>query len=256
MGTRPVTVAGQTVLWLVKTGDVTQPGPGRLYALELADGRLRWQAELSSSLSQAGEAVVDGSTVYISTPPAAFELATGQQVWQAQPAGQSLGGPALDEAGDTLFVGTLDPAGERGAIIALNTANGELRWQAELAANTALHPLEKLWISGDVLVAPTFGQSGSVLGLDAATGAERWQYLPAPAPRFGAVTVAAGRVWLALEEGQVVGLDARTGREVARYNDILQNLNEYNFAQRPAVVGDHLLVPLSLSVLAFELPGE
>ena len=250
---RPVTVAGRTVLWQIQAEAETESG--RLYALDLDSGRLLWQVNLNG-FANIGGVVAAGQTVFSSTPPAAYDLATGRQVWQAQVGGLGLGGPALKETGDTLFVGVMDPASEQGEVVALDTASGEIRWQVELPANTILHPLDRLWPAGDVLVAPLLGQAGLVLGLDMATGAERWRYLPAPVPRFGNLTVTTGRVWLALEEGQVLVLDAGTGREVASYNDVLQNLNEYSFAQRPALVGGRLIAPQSLVLLGFELPED
>lgn len=253
ISTRPVTVAGHTVLW--QTQAETETESGRLYALHLDSGRLLWQANLNG-FAYIGGVVTAGQAAFSSTPPAAFDLATGRQIWQAQLAGLGLGGPALNETGDTLFAGVMDPASEQGEVVALDTASGEIRWRAELPANTSLHPLDRLWPAGDVLVAPLLGQAGPIIGLDMATGAERWRYLPAPVPRFGNLTVAAGRVWLALEEGQVLALDAGTGQEVASYNDVLQNLNEYSFAQRPVLVGGRLIAPQSLMLLGFELPEE
>ncbi|MBA2451407.1 MAG: PQQ-binding-like beta-propeller repeat protein [Chloroflexi bacterium] len=137
----PPTAAGDHVLWLTLTQAAGGPPTGVLYALDLADGSLRWEAPVGAA-SFAGGAVIHADRVYVSTPPAALELASGRPTWQAALAEVTLGAPTLSPAGDTLFVGTSSRSGG-GAVVALGSADGRLRWQAELGADS-IHFAERL----------------------------------------------------------------------------------------------------------------
>lgn len=247
----PVAVAGQTVLWLTQAGEVNRDGAGSatLYAIDLATGETRWEASLDGVIAAGGVAVY-GETVFVGSPPSAFDLATGERRWRAEVEEMGIGGPVLSETGDTLFVGLFDPETEIGAVAAINTADGSIRWRARLQAEV-LSIVESLWLSGETLIVP--GLNGQILGLDAAGGAERWRYTPI-APRLGAVTVAEGWVWSILENGQVIALDAETGALAASFSDIELNLNGLGLAQRPLVLGDKVVVPLGLVLLALDLP--
>lgn len=245
---RPVTVAGQgVVLWL--TGGPGE-GAGTLHALDLSNGQVRWQARVEGAPYAGGTVVRDG-TLYLSTPPSAYDLATGERLWQAEAGGTALGGPALSESGEALFVGLVDEQGT-GSVVALNSSDGTTRWRAELGQDV-LSPLERLWSAGEALIVPSLGGTGHVIALDAANGAELWRHEPAEA-RFGAITVADGRVWFGLQNGQVMALEARRGELAARYGDVMQALGDYSVAQRPAVIGDRVVVSIGLGLFGFEAP--
>lgn len=249
---RPVTVAEETVLWLTETGESAIGGPqGSLYVLDLASGALRWQAPLESG-GFVGGAVVGDGTVFVSTPPSAFDLATGGQRWQADVGGQPIAGPALDESGETLFVGLIDASGTSGAVAALNTVDGSVRWRVSLGPEV-VSPFEPLWLHGETLVLSFFTgiSSNRVVALDTATGAERWRYDLA-APRLGALTLAEGRVWLVLQNGHVLALDAESGQLVARFSDLEVNLSAASSIQRPALIGDTIIVPAGTMLFGFK----
>ncbi len=255
---RPPSVVGDTVLWAVSQeaggeGPASAAGPrGVLYAVSLADRTLRWQAPLGGYLAVGG-ALGHGDTAYTSTPPAAYDLQSGAPRWQAGSSalpGLALGGPALDEAGATVFVGALDPQTNVGKVVALRTADGSPRWQAELGSD-ALRGTERLWLDGDTVIVPA--ASGAVIGLDVGSGLERWRYRPDSA-RLGSVGVEAGRIWLVLENAQVIGLDARTGRVVARFRDLNTSLEGQGINQRPVVIGGRLLAAVGRMLLGFPLP--
>jgi outer membrane protein assembly factor BamB len=250
-------VAGDTVLWLISQEGVAGPGDaagvrGVLYALGLADGIVRWQTPLGG-FGAIGGAVVQDDTVFVSTPPSAYDLATGALRWRTEPAnlgGLGLGGPSLDESGAILFVGAIDPRTDTGQVVALDAASGRPRWRGPLGTE-APRGTERLWLDGDTLIVPTL--SGPVIGLDAGTGRERWRYRPT-APRLGSVTVADGRAWLVLENAHIVGLDTRTGQVVARFRDLNVSLNGQGINQRPALVDGRLVAAIGRMLLAFPLP--
>ena len=95
-GIRPPTVSADTVLWLTDraSGQASAPGArgSTLQALELAPGRLRWQAPLDGVAISGGVAAANGQA-FTSTPPAAYDLATGERRWQAVLDGETVGGP-------------------------------------------------------------------------------------------------------------------------------------------------------------------
>lgn len=248
---RPVTVDGDTVLWLTETEESASGGAqGRLYVLDLAGGAPRWQAPLDSG-EFVGGAVVHAGTVFVSTPPSAFDLATGEQRWRADVGGQPIAGPALDESGETLFVGLIDASGTSGAVAALAASDGGVRWRVSLGPEV-VSPFEPLWLHGQTLVLSFFTGVGSnrVVALDAATGAERWRYELA-APRLGALTVAEGRAWLVLQNGHVLALDVESGQLAARFSDLDMNLSGAAYVQRPALIGDTIIMPAGTMLFGF-----
>ncbi|HET7271879.1 MAG TPA: PQQ-binding-like beta-propeller repeat protein, partial [Rubrobacter sp.] len=237
---RPPEVAGEKVLWLSSTGD-----KHTLRALDLGTGRVLWEALLSGT----GGVVVRGRTVY-ANPASAFDLETGRLLWRAETGSSASGGPALSESGDVLFAGGED--GGPGSVVAVGTKSGERLWRSELEGEI-VNPSDRLWVSGDSVIVPTF--SGDVISLDSDTGEELWRYEP-PFPRLGNVTVEGGRVWFALQNGEVLALDAGSGEVVARSNDYSLNLNSSSLAQRPAFIGDKLVLGAGTYVLGFEPPEE
>jgi outer membrane protein assembly factor BamB len=249
---RPPTVTDGRVCWLSWQGEDTPGGrAGLLQSLDLQTGERRWQQPLGD-LAIPGGAVVSRGSVYTSTPPAAFEAETGRQRWQAAFAESGVGGPAVDEASGMVYVGLAGGSGDDGAVAALDASDGRVRWRTSLEADV-LNPLEALWLSGGTVVVPT--GSGAVVGLDGVTGAVLWHYTPA-VPRLASVTVAQGRVWLVLQNGEVIGLDASSGRVAARFADLQRNLNGVGLAQRPAVIGDRVIVPIGGELLGLKVPDE
>jgi outer membrane protein assembly factor BamB len=253
LGIRPPTVDGDTVIWLSQApADASGRSTGKLHALDLASGEVRWEVPLEGLLSSGGAVVRDGM-VYVSTPPAAFDLATGRRRWHAEPRGTAVGGPGLSEAGDLVYVGIVNPDDKSGAVLGLSTADGAERWRAELAGSV-LSGLERAWVSGDTVVAPLM--SGAVVGLDAASGAERWRHEP-QSPRMGGITVHEGRAWLMLRNAHLLMLDAATGQTLAQFRDLTLNLGSVRaFGQRPAVIGNTLVAPISVLLTGLELPEE
>ena len=238
---RPPVVAGQSVLWLSTKGDANT-----LNSLDLGSGDVQWKA----SLPGTGGVIARGKTAY-TNPASAFDLDTGKPLWQAEAGGrQASGGPALSASGKVLFAGAAGGGGEPASVAAYDASGGEEIWRAELG-DEILNPADRLWVSGDVVVAPLL--SGDIVALDAGTGEEVWRYTP-PAPRLGNVTVEGGEVWFALQNGEVLALDAESGEISARSNDYSLNLNSTSLSQRPVFVGGTLVLGVGTYVLGFEAP--
>ena len=208
-----------------------------LSVLDLASGALRWQAPITYPLGykSGGGAVLGKDQVYLSTPPSAFNLATGRLVWQVQGI-TPLGGPGLSAGGRTLYVGY--PASvNTGGIAAIDTSSGQVRWQANLG-NDYLSIFEQPWTDGGRVIIPSAGDTHGVIALDAQSGRILWRYQP-PVERYGAITVSNGRVWLIEVNGQVIGLDEQTGKLALIFNQLALDLQAVNsFTQRPFVTAD------------------
>ena len=238
---RPPVVAGQSVLWLSTKGDANT-----LNSLDLGSGDVQWKA----SLPGTGGVIVRGKTAY-ANPASAFDLDTGEPLWWDEAGGrQASGGPALSASGKVLFAGAAGGGGEPASVAAYDASGGEEIWRAELG-DEILNPADRLWVSGEIVVAPLL--SGDILALDAGTGEEVWRYTP-PEPRLGNVTVEGGEVWFALQNGEILALDAESGGIYARSNDYSLNLNSTSVSQRPVFVGGTLVLGVGTYVLGFEAP--
>jgi len=240
---RPPVVVGNVVLW-ASAGEAD----GSLFALDIATGAHRWQADVAGS--PRGGVVASRDAAYTNGPPAAYDLATGAQQWRASIQGAPLGGPTLSDDEQTLYIGTYQADTDTGDIVALDASTGAERWRADLGTSV-LSPLERPWVAEGVVVVPLI--NGSVVGLDAATGAERWRFGSTVA-RLGGLTVDRGRVWFMLESARFFVLDARTGLPLARFADIELSLNGSGLNQRPLVVGRNVVIPASLVMLGFDVP--
>jgi outer membrane protein assembly factor BamB len=238
---RPPIVAGQSVLWLSTKG-----GANTLNSLDLGSGDVQWKAFLPGT----GGVIARGKTAY-ANPASAFDLDTGKPLWQDEAGGrQASGGPALSASGKVLFAGAAGGGGEPASVAAYDASGGEEIWRTALG-DEILNPADRLWVSGDVVVAPLL--SGDIVALDAGTGDEVWRYTP-PEPRLGNVTVEGGEVWFALQNGEILALDAEGGGISAHSNDYSLNLNSTSVSQRPVFVGGTLVLGVGTYVLGFEAP--
>ncbi|MGE3911299.1 MAG: PQQ-binding-like beta-propeller repeat protein, partial [Chloroflexota bacterium] len=245
-GVRPPTVANRTVLWAT-----TADGTGSLLALDLDSGAMLWQANLGS-VSQVGGVAAGADAAFTSTPPAAWDLNTGRQRWQAEFPGWTIGGPALSADGQTVYFAGVRADNTSGMVAAVRAVDGQVRWQVDVE-NALINPLDTLTVSDGLVVLPAL--QGKVVVLDAASGAERWRFEP-PTDRLGGVTVARDRVWFMLENARLYGLDLQSGKPVARLTDLEMNLNGQGLTQRPTFIGDRLLFAAGLSLLAVDLPED
>lgn len=250
----PATNADTAVILAWQSGDANAL-TATLSALNLADGAVRWQAAITNAFGHkaAGGAVVGNGTLYISTPPAAFDLATGKLLWQRQDI-HAVGGASLSPDGATLYVG-YPLSNTTGGIGAIDTANGKVRWQTTLEGDY-LGIFERPWVDGEYVIVPSASGAHAALALDAQTGQVLWRY-PSPTPRFGAITVSQGRVWLILMNGQIIGLDEQSGKLTARFDQLALDLQSVTgFTQRPVVTSDGKRIVVALDTKLIGLSTE
>ena len=250
----PATNADTAVVLAWQSGD-TNTLTATLSALNLADGALRWQASITNTFGHkaAGGAVIGNGAVYISTPPAAFDLATGKLLWQRQDI-HTLGGPGLSPDGATLYVG-YPLSNTTGGIAAIDTSNGKVRWQTTLEGDY-LGIFEQPWVDDKYVIVPSASGAHAALALDARTGKVLWRY-QSPTPRFGTLTVSQGRVWLILMNGQIIGLDEQSGKLTTRFDQLALDLQSVTgFTQRPIVTSDGKRVVVALDTRLIGLSTE
>lgn len=237
-------LAGDLVVWTSGAGG--QATGVRIAAVEIATGAIRWERTFPA-VTYIGGVVVRGNTVFSTSPIAALDLGTGANLWEAVELTDGIGAPALSADGSTAYVGRVTVAG--GEAVSLDAATGAVRWHQPLPGD-ALSLLERPWISGDLLVLPTLGES--IAGLNAADGTLHW-IAQLPSPRFGSVLVEDGRVYMGLLDGQMLILSADDGQIIARRGDREGGLETYSRAQRPILQGDHVIMSFGSSLRGYTL---
>src|SRR5512137_102179 len=191
---------------LIDGGTVYAPCyDGRLYALELASGKVLWTYEAREQLgtrpSMAGGLVVVASlqdTVF------AVDAATGTWKWHHRRdlnEGFTIHGAAsVKVSGDRVFAAYSD-----GTVSALDAATGRARWEQHVGPSGRYQDVDSLSIADGRLYLAAY--AGAVVALDLATGRTAWSQ-----PHVAAARVLADRgAVLALVGGEVVSLSAQTG---------------------------------------------
>ena len=150
---------------------------GELNAYRYENGRVVWQDALQrttmstsvASLSDVdADPVIDGNQVFAlgkGGRMVALELTSGQRIWE-----QNVGSIATPwVAGDWVFVAT-----DEGKVIAMNRANGKIRWIAELRRwRDQAGKKGPIFYSGPVLAGGRLivaGTNGALINIDPATG--------------------------------------------------------------------------------------
>lgn len=165
-----------------------------------------------------------------------------------------MGGPGLSPDGATLYLG-YPVSNTTGEIVAIDTTNGKERWQTPLEGDY-LGIFDQPWADANYVIVPSSSGAHAALALDAQTGKPLWRY-QSPAQRFGTLTVAQGRVWLILMNGEVIGLDEQSGKSVARFNQLTLDLQSITgFSQRPIVTAGGKRVVVALDTKLIGLSTE
>lgn len=225
---------------------------GFIYALDAAEGTLRWRRALGASVAAAAVAYRSSETTLVvvgndNGDVVALDARTGEPVWTYAAPGAVVG--ALRAAQGQLFV-----AAQSGEVMALDAVNGTMRWQAE--TDTAIVHAPAI---GQDLVA-IVDSSGVLSVYDPTDGALRWResstYTAAPhvlfLPGIGETLLAVDRtggLTLFAADGTVLGRWA-TSTLVAPQ----ETANRYSFTYAPTLGGGALWA-ISDTTLIWRLGG-
>ena len=132
-------------------------------------------------------------------------VATGNTVWKTD-AGVKL------SAGTGVGQGLVLAGSDKGDLLALDQASGQLRWKGTLSSEVT----GQLLVVADIVIART--GDGSVHGLAVADGSRKWLYtrnLPALSLRgSGGMLVRDGMLYVGFPGGKLVALDASNGAQL------------------------------------------
>ncbi|QPQ54078.1 PQQ-binding-like beta-propeller repeat protein [Allosphingosinicella flava] len=194
----------------------------QLYALNVADGSLRWQGagsiELAGVFGVAAPAVAQGTVVagFSSGELTAFRYENGQPVW-----GDALTRTSISTAVTNLSDVDADPVidngrvyaiGQGGRMVAIDLATGQRLWEINVAG------ISTPWVAGDWIYVVT--DDAELLAVARDTGKVRWMtQLPryrdeedkkGPISWVGPV-LAGDRLILASSEGQITNVNPADG---------------------------------------------
>ena len=199
---------------------------GWLYALDLASGQLKWEAELGGHIiGGAVRWLMDSSTSALpttaSTPstrpaaPSAGSFEAGDDIWAT---------PLVEDG--VVYVASMDKK-----LYALDAADGSQRWPKAFSADGALASTPVL-ADGTLLVG---GFDRRLHAVDAASGQEKWSFKADnwfwARPLVDGDTVYAGSL-----DGNVYALGLADGKRLWSYD------LEAPVRAAPIIVGDTLLV--------------
>jgi outer membrane protein assembly factor BamB len=245
---------------------------GILHALDAASGTEIWRHTVTSYVTRATPAVVDG-TVYVGAgfTFSALDAATGEERWSIP---LQYGG----QASPTVREGLVVVSSQQGWIFAIEAGSGEILWRlptegivfgaASITGDSVIYGTDEgilynvdsqsgrsNWritlpgaiyaspvVTGDAVLATT--QAGELHALDLASGDGLWSvdYGGALPPATNGEVVV-----LAASDGGVYGLDAATGERRWLYPAGKQSLTA------PAITGNLAILGAGTSLLALDL---
>jgi outer membrane protein assembly factor BamB len=181
-----------------------------LYALDLATGQLRWQAELATNDVYAAAPAYAAGVVYAASDQvlAAIDAQTGQDRWRMTTEAPVFGGVAL--ADGLVYLGLGD-----GTLRAYSQATGEPAWSFAARDPGPISFWSAPASAGGLVYAGN--RDGYLYAVDAATGAKRWEFdtaggfVSGPVVAGGLVYMTDGNHEVRRRPLHVFALDAATG---------------------------------------------
>ena len=238
-------------LWKADTGLSLSGGPGAgsglvvvgdsaggVVALSSADGTVAWRAQLTSEVLSApavGERIVAVRTV--DGKLYGLDAAGGARVWvydRTVPALSLRGTSAPVIAGDVVIAGF-----DSGHLAAISLADGQLRWEFQVAAPTGQTELERLAdIDADPVVSDravyAVAFQGRLAAFELQTGRQLWQR---DMSSHAGMSVGRRLIYVTDEESHVWAFDRRTGASLWRQDGLARR-----GVTRPVEFGDHVVV--------------
>lgn len=176
--------------------------------------------------------VLYGNTLYQLGDDAvlhAIDKRTGKDVWSRRLGALSASTPAISS--NTVYVTVLErsPGSQAGRVVAMNSANGHVRWSRELSSRTESSPLLD---KGMVI----FGsESGTVYAINARTGHVVWTYHASGAVK-ASPSAANGLLYFGDYSGEIQAVGERAGHRIWRSGSGGALLGSGTFYSTAAVV--------------------
>ncbi|MFC6722267.1 PQQ-binding-like beta-propeller repeat protein [Halovenus amylolytica] len=159
----------------VVDGTVYASAGETVYALDATDGDEEWTFDVEGRAASL-PAVADG-TVFVATTEStviyALDADTGDERWSVTPTGDEgsfVGAPSVSE--ETLYLVFSD--GSTATLHAIDTADGEFRWEFEFAGTSAWPAVSEDLVLVGELVAGSEAGPATCYAIDAASGDEEW----------------------------------------------------------------------------------
>jgi outer membrane protein assembly factor BamB len=189
----------------------------RLYAIDVASGRLQWSASVSAEPETTVYAPVADDAGVVAAYIVSFEPASGRQQWHASFPART--GPASRPAGGPLLVGGwVVAASGDGAIHGFDRRDGALVWSIPSVHegsggvwDVTAQDFRALARVGPTLFAGSL--TGMISAYRVATRAERWRRAAVDASTSFGIGADAELVYVPHFSGELVAVDARDGRE-------------------------------------------
>ncbi len=184
---------------------------GKVYALDLEDGTVRWTADgggrLDASIAAAGGTVYtvgrDGDATRL--PVSAFSAADGERRWQVFPEIASTTGSAAATDGTSVVFGAPDRL-----VRSLDPETGEATWTKLILS--VISPVGSPAFAGEAVYVADL--SGGVYRFEAGDGDRVWDHQLNELVLRSSPVVTGGAVLIGLNDGRLVALDADTGHLV------------------------------------------
>lgn len=180
---------------------------GKLYALDLINGKLIWDQTIELGGSQPPILLDDLILVGGEKMIHAIRVADGKLAWKFNTFGPTISQSGVAVAGNWCFTAS-------NMLYALDAKTGEKKWSSKIG--------DKLYVlgEGDRLVytenVGMFGSGERVIGLDAKTGMKAWETKLDGGPPWTAWWIQDGVVLLA-KEGEIEGINMLDGKVLWRY---------------------------------------
>jgi outer membrane protein assembly factor BamB len=179
---------------------------GKLYALELATGVLRWTYDAREQLGTSPK-LVNGLVVVASLQDTVFAVDAASGAWKWHHRRDLRDGFTVHGAADVLSDGqSVYAAYSDGTVTALETATGQVRWEQHLAPSGPYQDIDSMALADGRLYAAAY--SGAIIAVEAATGKTVWNQSYPGASRL---VVSRGAV-LAVTNTEILSLSTRDGR--------------------------------------------
>jgi eukaryotic-like serine/threonine-protein kinase len=146
-------------------------GDAIVYALDVATGGERWRTSLGGR-SLTTPAVSNGKLFIAGdgVVPLALETQKGKRLWDATGIKSGWFGPCTI-AGSTLYV-----SNDQRYVYAINTSNGQMRWQYRLLGGSQGRPVVERETNTLYIGSVTFRDNPTLTALDATSGNKLWEY--------------------------------------------------------------------------------